>query len=501
MRSRPHTCCRAGSTVRRADDAFHRSRSPPSWRALLVAGCGGDARLSGRRRLTAPPVVRLRIIFPEGFNVREMGDRVAAVRQIAIAKRGGHPEADPRAAISRPSRGRGRRRRSSPTGSAARWRASSSRRSYEFTQFTTGDELVADQLTAFRKAFARVNLSYARSKNLTPYDVLKIASMIEKETVAPRRAQARRGGDLQPPAQQDAARHRCHDPLRPRHPGHGVADEGGDSRATARTTAAVSRVCRRRRSRTRASPRSRPPRTRRPSTTSTTSASRGRSATSSPPARASSCARSASSATPATDGPLRGGESTLATWLSPVSPAVSRSRRRRRFCSACGAAQHQACPSCGTEQPAGASFCSACGATLRGGARRAADGDEREERRIVSVLFADLAGSTALGERLDPEEVRELQGELFALVNGQVERFGGVTEKFVGDAVLAVFGIPQAHEDDPERAVLRGPRRPRRLRGLRRADRRPARRRGGAADRRQHGRRGRRAARPLRAAS
>ena len=57
---------------------------------------------------------------------------------------------------------------------------------YEFTQFTTGDELVADQLTAFRKAFARVNLSYARSKNLTPYDVLKIASMIEKETVAPR---------------------------------------------------------------------------------------------------------------------------------------------------------------------------------------------------------------------------------------------------------------------------------------------------------------------------
>ena len=72
---------------------------------------------------------------------------------------------------------------------------------------------------------------------------------------------------------------------------------------------------------------------------------------------------------------------------------------------------------------------------------------------MVTVLFADLAGSTALGELLDPEDVRELQGELFELINTEVERFGGTTEKFAGDAVLAVFGIPQAHEDDPERAV------------------------------------------------
>ncbi len=124
-----------------------------------------------------------------------------------------------------------------------------------------------------------------------------------------------------------------------------------------------------------------------------------------------------------------------------------------RFCGACGSPQQRRCHSCGAEQPAAAAFCSACGATLREGARRAAAGDEREERRIVSVLFADLAGSTALGEQLDPEDVRELQGELFELVNSDVERFGGVTEKFIGDAVLAVFGIPQAHEDDPERAV------------------------------------------------
>jgi class 3 adenylate cyclase/tetratricopeptide (TPR) repeat protein len=79
--------------------------------------------------------------------------------------------------------------------------------------------------------------------------------------------------------------------------------------------------------------------------------------------------------------------------------------------------------------------------------------EEREERRVVTVLFADLAGSTALGERIDPEELRVLQGELFALVNAEVERFGGLSEKFVGDAVLAVFGVPLAHGDDADRAV------------------------------------------------
>jgi class 3 adenylate cyclase/tetratricopeptide (TPR) repeat protein len=125
-----------------------------------------------------------------------------------------------------------------------------------------------------------------------------------------------------------------------------------------------------------------------------------------------------------------------------------------RFCSSCGAPLHQICRGCGAEQPAAATFCSACGIALREDARRVADtAYERQERRVVTVLFADLAGSTALGERLDPEELRELQGELFELVDSEVEKFGGTSEKFVGDAVLAVFGIPQAHEDDPERAV------------------------------------------------
>ena len=85
--------------------------------------------------------------------------------------------------------------------------------------------------------------------------------------------------------------------------------------------------------------------------------------------------------------------------------------------------------------------------------RRAGDLPEHEERRIVTILFADLAGSTALGERIEPEDVRTLQGELFELVNGEVERHGGISEKFVGDAILAVFGVPHTHEDDAERAV------------------------------------------------
>jgi class 3 adenylate cyclase/tetratricopeptide (TPR) repeat protein len=127
-----------------------------------------------------------------------------------------------------------------------------------------------------------------------------------------------------------------------------------------------------------------------------------------------------------------------------------------RFCSACGSSLYLACPACGADQPATAAFCSSCGAALGPEPRRAPPVDERRERRVVSVLFADLAGSTAVGERLDPEDVRQLQGELFELVNAEVERFGGVTEKFVGDAVLAVFGIPRAHDDDPERAVRAG---------------------------------------------
>jgi class 3 adenylate cyclase len=105
-----------------------------------------------------------------------------------------------------------------------------------------------------------------------------------------------------------------------------------------------------------------------------------------------------------------------------------------------------ACPRCATENPEGSRFCNNCGASLvaRVGV---------QERRVVTALFADLARSTSLGERLDPEVVRGLVGAFFELARTEVERRGGSVEKFSGDAVMAVFGLPQAHEDDPERAV------------------------------------------------
>ena len=150
---------------------------------LLVAGCGGSSSPSVPPEST-PAVERLKIIFPEGLNVREMGDRVAAVREIAIAKRGVTPKLTRKRYLGAVARAK------PPKPFLADWKRGSMEgflfpALYEFTQFTSGEELVSDQLTAFRKAFARVNLSYARSKNLTPYDVLRVASMVEKETAAP----------------------------------------------------------------------------------------------------------------------------------------------------------------------------------------------------------------------------------------------------------------------------------------------------------------------------
>ena len=94
-----------------------------------------------------------------------------------------------------------------------------------------------------------------------------------------------------------------------------------------------------------------------------------------------------------------------------------------RFCSVCGAALARVCPACGTVSAADAAFCSSCGTSLQGGGARVAPISEHEERRVVTVLFADLAGSTALGSRIDPEELRVIQGDLFELVNAEVERF------------------------------------------------------------------------------
>src|SRR5439155_1705815 len=91
--------------------------------------------------------------------------------------------------------------------------------------------------------------------------------------------------------------------------------------------------------------------------------------------------------------------------------------------------------------------------TLREAAALLPGGSPETDRRQVTVVFADLSGFTAVSERLDPEEIRALQGELFHEAAGAIERYEGFVEKFVGDAVMAVFGAPVAHEDDPERAL------------------------------------------------
>jgi class 3 adenylate cyclase/tetratricopeptide (TPR) repeat protein len=105
-----------------------------------------------------------------------------------------------------------------------------------------------------------------------------------------------------------------------------------------------------------------------------------------------------------------------------------------------------ACTSCGRENPEDARFCNTCGAVL-------AAAEHREERKVVTVLFCDLVGFTSRAEQLDPEDVRALLAPYHARLRSELERFGGTVEKFVGDAVMAVFGAPSAHEDDPERAV------------------------------------------------
>jgi class 3 adenylate cyclase len=105
------------------------------------------------------------------------------------------------------------------------------------------------------------------------------------------------------------------------------------------------------------------------------------------------------------------------------------------------------CSSCGQENPDIARFCLACGASLE------AETPRREERRIVSVVFVDLVGFASRSEQLDPEDVRAILTPYHGTVRDELESFGGIVEKFVGDAVMAVFGAPMSHGDDPERAV------------------------------------------------
>jgi class 3 adenylate cyclase/tetratricopeptide (TPR) repeat protein len=169
-----------------------------------------------------------------------------------------------------------------------------------------------------------------------------------------------------------------------------------------------------------------------------------------------------------------------------------------RFCMACGTQLERSCPACGEKAIAGARFCAACGTALAaevkagepaatgaaepaaastaagaatsagadtatsaatGASAREADGLARpagpasEERRTVTILFADLSGYTAVSEQLDPEAVKALVDRCLGRLGEEVERVGGRVDKYMGDAVMAIFGAPVAHEDDPERAV------------------------------------------------
>jgi len=105
------------------------------------------------------------------------------------------------------------------------------------------------------------------------------------------------------------------------------------------------------------------------------------------------------------------------------------------------------CPSCGSENPEGFRFCGSCGAAL------AEAPSAREVRKTVTILFCDVTGSTALGERLDSESLRRVMERYFTLAREVLERHGGTVEKFIGDAVMAVFGVPVVHEDDALRAA------------------------------------------------
>ncbi len=146
-------------------------------------------------------------------------------------------------------------------------------------------------------------------------------------------------------------------------------------------------------------------------------------------------------------------------------------RAGRKFCGTCGAALAESCPACGTVAEPGDRFCGSCGGPLPGGADQASatatapPGSRRSdqtaasgatERRVVSVLFVDLVGFTALSHDRDPEAVREFLDGYFAVAREQIARYGGTIEKFIGDAVMAVWGTP-GHPRGRCRAMPFGP--------------------------------------------
>src|ERR687887_2007005 len=105
------------------------------------------------------------------------------------------------------------------------------------------------------------------------------------------------------------------------------------------------------------------------------------------------------------------------------------------------------CPSCGEENPPRFRLCGFCGTPL------AEAPAPQEVRKTVTIVFSDLRGSTSLGEKLDSESLRDVLSRYFEVMRGVLEEHGGLIEKFIGDAIMAVFGLPRVHEDDALRAV------------------------------------------------
>jgi class 3 adenylate cyclase/tetratricopeptide (TPR) repeat protein len=122
-----------------------------------------------------------------------------------------------------------------------------------------------------------------------------------------------------------------------------------------------------------------------------------------------------------------------------------------RFCPSCGTAVGRRCPTCGSPVTEDQRFCATCGAALI-----ETPATPGSERKLVTVLFADVTGSTQLGEQLDPEQLRAVMDAYFTAMRAEIEAEGGTVEKFIGDAVMAAFGVPVAHEDDPARALRAG---------------------------------------------
>jgi class 3 adenylate cyclase/tetratricopeptide (TPR) repeat protein len=139
----------------------------------------------------------------------------------------------------------------------------------------------------------------------------------------------------------------------------------------------------------------------------------------------------------------------------------------KKFCRECGSDLILACPKCSSEILPSDKFCGVCRYDLRAGPSavpdRPTDQKPAEEkkplpssdsaRKYVTVLFSDMSGYTAMSEKLDPEEVKEIMGKIFGEISKAIPRYEGVIDKFIGDAVMALFGIPHSHEDDPVRAI------------------------------------------------